>query len=110
MESQFYQLCKERDYRGTIEVNIPLLSRDDMGIRFTLRQGNTYATMEVPNEELLRTDDKIYQRVFDELRYRLQEELKKRVPREETMCSTCIKRDVDCSCDCAREYRKRDSV
>ena len=108
MESQFYQLCKEQDYCGTMEVNIPLLSCGDIGIRFTLRQGDTYVTMEVTNEELLCVDDRIYQRVFDELCYRLQGELKKRVPQEKTMCSTCVKRDVECSCDCAREYRKRE--
>lgn len=102
MESRFYH------YRGTIEVNVPLLSRSDMGVRFTLRQGNVYATIEVTNKELSHADDKIYQRVFDELCHRLQGELKKRAPQEKTMCSTCIKRDVDCSCDCVREYRKRD--
>lgn len=110
MESQFYQLCKELDYRGTIESNIPLLSRNEMGVRFTLRQGNTYATMEVTDKELAYAGQEVYRRVFDELRYRLQEELKKRAPQEKTMCSTCIKRDVDCSCDCAREYRKRDDA
>ena len=109
MESQFYQLCKERDYCGMIEVNIPLMSRREMGARFTLRQGNTYAMMEVTDSEIAHTgnDSEVYCRIFNELQYRLQEELK-RAPREKTLCSTCIKRDVDCSCDCAREYRKRD--
>ena len=108
MERQFYQLCKERDYCGTIEANTPLLSRRTMGVRFTLRKGNVYTTMEVADEDLSRANDEVYYRIFDELRHRLQEELSKNMYSPKTMCSTCIKRDVDCNCDCAREYRKRD--
>lgn len=107
MESQFYQLCKEQDYCGTMEVNVPLLSRRAMGIRLAVRRGNACAQMEITNEELAHAGEKVYHRVFEELQYRLQEVLKTK-PQEKTMCSTCIKRDVGCSCDCAREYRKRD--
>ena len=110
MENQFYQLCKELDCCGTMELNIPLLSCNEMGVRFTLRQGSTYATTEVTNKELVCAGQEVYRRVFDELRYELQKELKKRALQEKMMCSTCIKRDVGCSCDCTREYRKRDGV
>lgn len=109
MEDQFYQLCKELDCRGTMDLNVPLLSCNEMGVRFTLRQGSTYATMEVPNKELARAEQETYRRVLDKLRYDLQRELKKTL-QENTMCSTCTKRDVGCSCDCTWGYRKRDSA
>lgn len=110
MENQFYQLCKELDCCGTIESNIPLLSCNEMGVRFTLRQGSTCATTEVTDKELVCAGQEAYRQVFDGLRYRLQKELEKRAPQEKTMCSTCTKRDAGCSCDCTREYRRREGV
>lgn len=110
MEDQFYQLCKELDCRGTMDLNIPLLSCNEMGVRFTLRQGSIYATMEVANKELACAGQEDCRRILDELRYKLQGELKKRAPQERTMCSTCTKRDVGCSCDCTWGYRKRGSA
>lgn len=115
MENQFYQLCKELDCRGTMDLNVPLLSRNEMGVRFTLRQGSTSAMAEVTNKELACAGQEACRRAFDVLRYKLQGEIKKRtlqekIMQETTMCSTCTKRDVSCSCDCTFEYRRRDGV
>ena len=107
MENRFYQLCKENDWSGTIEANIPLLSRNAMGIRFTIRYGSASARMEVTSEEIELGGEQAYLRIFEELRYRLNEVVTT-TNREKTLCSSCVKRDVECSCDCAREYRKRD--
>ena len=110
MVNQFYQLCKELDCRGTMDLNIPLLSRNEMGVRFTLRQGSACAAMEVANKELACAGQEVYRQMLDEMRYKLQKELKKRTLQEKTMCSTCTKRDIGCCCDCTTEYRKRDGA
>lgn len=106
MESRFYQLCKAKGYSGMIEANARLLSRDGFGIRFTLRVGHVGVQMEVPDEQLVQGDKKVYEYILRELEGLLQKELSTNKGDPDTLCSTCELRYLDCHCDCAREYRK----
>ena len=107
MQNEFYELCKELDYRGTMEVNIPLTTRNKMGVRFTLRRGDSFVYMEVTNEELQQLPEQHRYRIFEELRHRMRDILSKKAE-SKTLCSNCVYRDVSCSCNCTRDYRKRD--
>lgn len=73
MVEKFYQLCKESGFEGTAEVNVKLLSRHSTGARFTLRKKDYAVQLEVTDEELMYAGEKVYERIIDELVYRLNE-------------------------------------
>ena len=90
MENRFYQLCKANAYRGTIEANIPLLSRNSIGVRFTLRKGSARAQMKVPDEVFIHGDKKVFECIFKELEYQLQKALSTK-EKPEVLCSACVR-------------------
>lgn len=71
MESQFYQLCKANGCTGTLEANVMLLSRREMGIRLKMSKDNVHASIEVTDSELQHGGEEVFERILDELCYRL---------------------------------------